>query len=151
RANAGAAYALLTLLPPTSAAASEVVCRDIIVLLDTSGSMSGRPLAQAVQIVTGLVEALDDRDRLELIAFGSSPIRWSRQPVAAETAQRAKAMAWLRSLRAAGGTEMLAGIVEALRPLRGDAQRQVVLVTDGLIGFENEVVGAICRSLPRES
>jgi Ca-activated chloride channel homolog len=40
------------------------------------------------------------------------------------------------------------GIAEALRPLRPDAQRQVVLVTDGLIGFEREVVAAVARGLP---
>ena len=40
------------------------------------------------------------------------------------------------------------GIAEALRPLRPDAQRQVVLVTDGLIGFEGEIVAAVARDLP---
>src|SRR4051794_30958388 len=51
-------------------------------------------------------------------------------------------------LGASGGTEMRAGILEALRPLRAESQRQVVLVTDGLIGFEAEVVGTIVERLP---
>jgi hypothetical protein len=46
---------------------------------------------------------------------------------------------------------MAPGIAEALRPLRPDAQRQVVLVTDGLIGFEQEIVAAVRRDLPPAS
>jgi Ca-activated chloride channel family protein len=61
------------------------------------------------------------------------------------------ALAWLARLRASGGTEMHTAIVEALRPLRAESQRQVVLVTDGLIGFETEVVRAIALGLPAGS
>jgi len=46
---------------------------------------------------------------------------------------------------------MREAIVDALRPLRKDAQRQVVLITDGLIGFESEIVAAITRDLPAGS
>ena len=55
---------------------------------------------------------------------------------------------WVDALHSTGGTEMRAGIVEALRPLRADSQRQVVLVTDGYIGFEQEIVAAVTRDLP---
>jgi Ca-activated chloride channel family protein len=46
---------------------------------------------------------------------------------------------------------MRQGIISALRPLRKDAQRQVVLITDGLIGFESEVVQIILEELPTNS
>src|SRR5262249_51147055 len=57
----------------------------------------------------------------------------------------------LASVHAGGGTEMLDGVKEALTPLRADAQRQVVLVTDGLVGFENEIVRAVAQDLPPNS
>src|SRR3954469_17279507 len=64
---------------------------------------------------------------------------------------RQEALAWLNGLVASGGTEMHQGILEALRPLRPESQRQVVVVTDGLIGFEERVVGTIARDLPPSS
>ncbi len=156
RANAGrapSAYAhgLLTVVPPSVEAGVKAVPRDLIVLLDTSGSMSGEPLAQAVRVTSALIETLRDGDRLELIEFGDSPRRWKSSPVAASAAARREAIAWLRALRASGGTEMRSGILEALAGVRGDAQRQVVVITDGQIGFESQVVGAICERLPASS
>jgi Ca-activated chloride channel family protein len=102
-------------------------------------------------VVTALVESLGDADRLELIAFADRPRRWRARPAAATAAARAEARSWLDALEAGGATEMGQGIAEALRPLRPEAQRQVVLVTDGLIGFEREIVAAVARDLPPES
>jgi Ca-activated chloride channel family protein len=145
------AFGLLTLAPPAREAQAAPVARDLVVLLDTSGSMGGEPLDQARRVVSALVETLGERDSLEMIEFSSQPRRWKAEPVAATAAARREALAWLGRLRASGGTEMLAGIVEALAPLRAESQRQVVVVTDGLIGFEAEVVGAIVKKLPPSS
>jgi hypothetical protein len=71
--------------------------------------------------------------------------------VTATDEARRDALRWLAGLAASGGTEMRDGILEALRPLREDAQRQVVLVTDGLIGFEKEVVATVLARLPTGS
>src|SRR5262245_58961610 len=60
-------------------------------------------------------------------------------------------MAWLAELCASGGTEVHGAIVEALATVRPEAQRQVVVVTDGLIGFEAEVVAAVRAGLPATS
>ncbi|MFZ5442836.1 MAG: VIT domain-containing protein [Myxococcota bacterium] len=149
--SSSAAYGLLTLVPPAVEARMTPVARDLIVLLDTSGSMSGSPLDQARRVTMALVDSLTDRDQLELIEFSSSPRRWKRGAVPATEANRRDAQAWLSRLRASGGTEMRTGILEALAPLRDESQRQVVLITDGLIGFESEVLEAISRRLPRGS
>ncbi len=148
REHAASAYALLTLVPPRPEARPRSVPRDLVVLLDTSGSMGGEPLAQARRVVGALIDGLEEHDRLELIEFSTSARRWNGKPVDATPKNRKKALAWLAGLQASGGTEMREGIFEALRPLRADAQRQVVLVTDGLIGFESEVVAAILAKLP---
>jgi Ca-activated chloride channel homolog len=141
------ACGLLTLVPPTSAATA--VPRDLVVLLDTSGSMGGAPLRQAKQVTEALINSLGEQDQLQVIEFSVRPRAWKRGPVQATTANKALALSWLAKLRAGGGTEMKTGILEALATLRGEAQRQVVLVTDGLIGFEREIVGAVMQRLPR--
>jgi Ca-activated chloride channel family protein len=148
RPHGDVAYGLLTLVPPAPGEPAPAFPRDLIVLLDTSGSMSGSPLAQARAVVAALVESLRDADRLELIAFADRPRRWRTRPVAATATARTEAQRWLDGLEAGGATEMGQGIAEALQPLRPDAQRQVVLVTDGLIGFEGEIVAAVARDLP---
>ncbi len=146
-----AAYGLFTLVPPEREHQGEPVARDLIVLLDTSGSMHGMPLAQAQRVVAALIDTLSERDRLEMLSFASFVTRWARKPIAMNHRGRERAHKWVASLRASGGTEMRSGILEALAPLRYGAQRQVVLVTDGLIGFESEIVGEILDRLPEGS
>jgi Ca-activated chloride channel family protein len=142
------AYGLLTFVPPASAAAAAARSRDLIVLIDASGSMSGVPFEQARRIASELVRSLDERDTLELIAFASEPIRFRGAAGRATAALRADALEWLSKLAVGGATEMDRAIATALTPLRLDAQRQVVLVTDGLIGFEQEIVQRLLRDLP---
>jgi Ca-activated chloride channel family protein len=145
----GDSFALCTIVPPAKAATARHVPRDLIVLLDTSGSMGGEPLAQAQRVVSALIDTLNDRDQLELIEFSTRPRRWKSKPVMANATQRHEALAWVASLSAAGGTEMRSGITEAMATLRPDSQRQIVLVTDGQIGFEAQVVAELTERLPR--
>ena len=145
---AGSAFGLLTIVPPAPEARSVPVARDLILLLDVSGSMLGEPLDQAVALVEALIETLDERDTLEMIAFSMRAERWRSAPARMEPAARAAALRWLGNLSASGGTEMVEGLREALAPLRPGAQRQVVLVTDGLIGFEEEAIRHVIDHLP---
>jgi Ca-activated chloride channel homolog len=146
--HAGAAYGLLTVMPPSPKSRPPIRPRDLIVLIDTSGSMADQPLAQAQAIACALVESLTEVDQLELIEFSNRPRRWLPHAVRITAATRQDAIAWLTGLGAGGGTEMRDAVVEALRPLRSAAQRQAVLITDGLIGFENEIVATVARELP---
>ncbi len=146
RAMGAHAFGVATLVPPRMLPTA--VPRDLIVLLDTSGSMGGAPLAQAQRIACALVDGLSERDRVELIEFSTAPRRYARKPKAATPRTRAKADKWIRALRASGGTEMRTGILAALEGLRPEAQRQIVLITDGHIGFEHEVLEEISERLP---
>jgi Ca-activated chloride channel homolog len=143
------AYALLTIVPPAKAAHATPVPRDLIVLLDTSGSMDGGPLDKAKQVVAMMIDSLDERDRLELIEFSSEPRRWRDEPLVATARVKHDAIQWVRSRRADGGTEMRAAVIEALTTLRVGAQRQVVVVTDGYVGGEHQILEALNRRLPR--
>lgn len=146
RAGDPDAYALVTIVPP--AVASSIVRRDLCLLLDTSGSMGGAPLRQLVAFSSALVQGLRDGDQLEMIEFSSQPTRWKPRPVTVDASSRAAALGWLGALRAGGGTQMHTAVAEALAPLSAEAQRQVVLMTDGYIGFEQEVIGRVVRALP---
>lgn len=149
RAQHDRAYGVLSIVPPT--VVQHAVPRDLIVLLDTSGSMGGAPLAQAKAITTALIDGLDRRDRLELIEFSTRPRRWKAGSVDATPRRKRKAKDWVEKLSASGGTEMRSGIIAALAPLRPEAQRQVIVVTDGLLGFEHQIVKEIRDRLPTGS
>lgn len=149
RRAAGDAFALLTIVPPARDTRPATIARDLIVLLDTSGSMSGGPLDKAKVAVAMLVETLGEQDRLELIEFSNAPRRYKPAPVAATPREKAEAIKWIRSRRADGGTEMASAVREALHELRPGAQRQVVLVTDGYIGGEAQIVRLLHENLPR--
>jgi Ca-activated chloride channel family protein len=147
------AHALFTLVPPRKDARRTPVPRDLTILLDASGSMGGQPLEQAKRVALAIVDSLGDGDRVEMIEFSNQPNRWRQEIVPATAAAKREAAQWIRDLRATGGTEMRSGILEALRPrhARDGALTQVVLVTDGLIGFEQEIVKEILSLLPRDA
>ncbi|MFW5739210.1 MAG: VIT and vWA domain-containing protein, partial [Myxococcota bacterium] len=148
----GRSFGLLSLLPPaahtTERATKRAVDRELVLLLDTSGSMGGEPLEQAKRVASTLVASLTDRDTLEIVQFSWSARPWRSSPLRMNERGRRDALAFLRKIQAAGGTEMREGILAALRGASPSSQRQVVLVTDGLIGFEDEIVAAILHRLP---
>lgn len=152
RANSARAYGLLTLVPPSlRARTTGPVARDLCLLIDTSGSMGGEPLDQARRVLAALIDTLGDGDTLEMIEFSNRARRWKKEPLKATQSNRNDARKWLAALNAGGGTEMREGLMEALAPLRAESQRQIVLVSDGAIGFEAEIVADILAKLPAGS
>jgi Ca-activated chloride channel homolog len=136
-------YVLITLTPP--AAVSKGLSRDLTILIDASGSMSGKPLQRAKEVAEELIRSLDPDDRFQLLAFADRVQRLVDKPVVASEKNVRAALTALGRLEAGGGTEMTRALVEALTPLRPDSQRQVILISDGYIGFESEVIGEIMR------
>lgn len=139
------AHVLLTVVPPSPLAATRALARDLTVLLDTSGSMGGEPLTQAKRFASALVASLTSEDTLHLLEFSNDTRAFRPTAVLATDQTKREALAWIRALRASGGTEMRTGILRALGDVKRGRQAQVVLVTDGLIGFETEIVSAILR------
>jgi Ca-activated chloride channel family protein len=146
--HGGETYGLVTIVPPAPEARVAALPRDLIVLIDTSGSMGGTPLESAKKIVASLVASLGAEDRLELVEFSSSPRPWRSAPALATERDKKDALRWLRGLSAGGATEMHTAVMGALRSLREGAQRQVVLVTDGYIGGEEQIVTMCHDELP---
>jgi Ca-activated chloride channel family protein len=140
---------MLTITPPRVSTAT--FARDVTILLDASGSMSGLPIAWAKDVAAGMLRTLGEGDRFEVIAFSSQPRSLTGGIVPATQRSLTAALDELTRLRASGGTEMASAVVRALQPLRHDAQHQVVLITDGQIGFEHEIVARIVEGLPERA
>ena len=147
-AHATCAYGLLTIVPPAPEARFATMPRDLIILLDTSGSMGGQPLEQAKKAIAMLIDSLGDADRIELVEFSSRPNAWRKTPEPATRQIKKLAKGWLMDRRAGGATEMHTAVLEAMNALRPGSQRQVVLVTDGYIGGEQQIVNLLHERLP---
>lgn len=139
----GAEYALLMLTPPSQAAEKRLP-RDVIFVIDNSGSMAGESMVQAKRALEMAVERLDGADRFNIIRFSDSMSVLWREPQRASAENRADARHWLKSLYAGGGTEMAPAL---RRALNGEAQsgrvRQVIFLTDGAVGNEAELFDII--------
>jgi Ca-activated chloride channel family protein len=135
----GKYYGLLMVLPP--AADSRVrLPREVIFVLDTSGSMAGASIRQAKEALELALARLAPRDRFDVIEFNSHARALFGEARTASAANVGKAIDWVRRLEARGGTEMAAALRIALTG-EDTAQgvRQVIFLTDGAVGNEDEL------------
>ncbi|MEJ2602964.1 MAG: marine proteobacterial sortase target protein [Gammaproteobacteria bacterium] len=121
--------------------------REVIFVIDTSGSMHGESLAQARRALALALGRLRPEDRFNIVQFNTG-IRWFfPSPVPGTAARIGEALALTRALKANGGTEMEPALRAALRPAGGDRLRQVVFITDGAVGNETELLALIRAEL----
>lgn len=124
-------YFMLTLSPGDVAESS--VPRDVTVVVDVSGSMSGEKMDQAQSAIQQLLGTLGDDDRIRMIAFSSSVRPWRESWTRATRGEIADARRWVDQLRADGGTNIhdaLDAAFDAASP--GNRLPIVIFMTDGL-------------------
>jgi Ca-activated chloride channel family protein len=132
------------LQPPDRVKTDEVTPKELVFVLDTSGSMSGFPLDKAKETMRLAIDGLNPRDTFNLITFAGDTQILFPEPVLATPANVRKAQSFLESRRGGGGTEMMKAIRAALAP--SDFQehlRIVCFMTDGYIGNDMAIVGEI--------
>ena len=145
----GERYVFLQLMPPVQQALNrEPISREVVFVIDTSGSMAGTSLTQGKRALTLALSRLTPMDRLNLIQFNSVthtlfPIS---QPATPSIIQQA--LHYVHNLKAEGGTKMLPAFVKALSGGEETTRlRQIIFVTDGLIGNEEELFTVLKRDL----
>jgi Ca-activated chloride channel family protein len=150
----GEHYALLMVVPPRRLD-TVVLPREMIFVIDSSGSMGGSSIAQARQSLQFALGKLRSRDRFNIVEFNSSArsLFISSQPASDHNVARARE--FVRHLDAGGGTEMLKALRLALHdaPVARDGEsallRQVVFITDGAVGNETALFQDIRQRLGR--
>ena len=117
---------------------------EVVFVMDTSGSMGGKAIAQAKRVVRGAMEQLREGDAFEVVRFSNEGERIGGGLIAFEGNAIRRAMRQVDRVRAEGGTEILRGLDAALSIPRDRSRRRVVvLITDGLVGSEESVVRAV--------
>lgn len=123
----------MLLLAPGAAAQTEALRRDVVAVIDVSGSMSGEKITQAKAALVQLLGSLRERDRFRLVAFSGGVRRFATGWTATSDQTRRDAGAWVRSLEAEGGTNIAGALTEAFAEAPdAEALGVVVFLTDGL-------------------
>ncbi len=145
----GQMHGLLMVLPPDDlSVASPPVPREVIFVIDTSGSMHGTSLAQAKQALKLALRGLDTRDRFNVIQFNSYTSALFGASVVADSSNLSRAGRYVAALAADGGTEMAPAIKLALSTPPAESHlRQIVFITDGSVGNEEALFNLIERQL----
>ena len=122
----------------------EVVSRELIWVIDTSGSQDGLPLDMAKTAMHAAFDGMSDRDNFALVQFADEISTFSDAPIPADTNNIEAARAWIDLLSANGGTNMIDGVYGGL-DMADDPNREryIIFLTDGLIGNEKDVLSAI--------
>jgi Ca-activated chloride channel homolog len=140
-------YVLALVTPPLLAdAQKEALPREMVFVIDNSGSMGGTSITQAKASLLFALDRLKPNDRFNVIRFDHTMDVLFADTVAADAGNIARAKAFVSALQASGGTEMVPPMKAALSDRRGpDSQylRQVVFLTDGEIGNEQELFDTI--------
>ncbi|MGD2166495.1 MAG: marine proteobacterial sortase target protein, partial [Gammaproteobacteria bacterium] len=147
--QAGEQYALLQFFPPQGLRPPEL-SRDIVFVIDTSGSMDGTSIEQAREALLFALRRLRPDDRFNIIRFASDTQLLHDRPIAATAREMSSAGAWVRGLRSGGGTEMFPALNAALRQFAdpgGSRVRQIVFMTDGNVGNEQALFELIRKQL----
>ena len=122
----------MLLLAPGAAADAAALRRDVVAVIDVSGSMSGEKMSQAKTALVQLLGTLREQDRFRLVAFSSGVRRYAQGWTSASAAARREAGDWIRSLEAEGGTNIAGALTEAFAEAPAEpALGVVVFLTDG--------------------
>ena len=128
-------YFVLLAAPSVETAADAIVERDLIMVLDISGSMQGEKIEQAKAAAHYVVDHLNGADRFNLIAFSTGVRLWQTQVQSVTTANLQDAHDWIDTLTATGSTDINRALLEALAQLGNDQATRpayLLFLTDGL-------------------
>jgi Ca-activated chloride channel family protein len=144
RGRDGQGYFTFVLAPPDQPAREDITPKEIVFVIDTSGSMHGFPLDKAKEAMMAAIEGMHPRDRFNLITFSGDTHLLFPAPVAATQENIADAKRFLAGRRSGGGTEMMKAIRASLAPSGSrEHVRIVCFMTDGYVGNEDEIIREI--------
>jgi Ca-activated chloride channel family protein len=143
RSETGGFFTMI-LQPPERVTAADLTPKELVFVLDTSGSMQGFPIEKAKETMKLALDSLNPSDTFNLITFAGDTNILFPEPVPATGANLRKAQAFLSSRNGDGGTEMMQAVAAALKPSDDQTHVRIVcFMTDGYVGNENEIIAEV--------
>jgi Ca-activated chloride channel family protein len=134
----------LVLLPPQSPNPEQVAPKEVIFVMDQSGSQRGFPMEKSKELTLKLIDKLNPGDTFNVLGF-SNEVNWLWPQVADNTPEaRANARKFVEGLQANGGTELFKAVAASLSAVSDPRRvRIVVFNTDGFVGNEFQILQGI--------
>ena len=141
-------FFLAMIEPPARVPSEAIVPREVVFILDVSGSMHGFPIETAKTLLRGLVATLQPTDTLNIIPFAGGHSMLAPRSLPATRANVDAAVRFINAQRGGGSTELLAALRGALAlPTDPDRARSFVVITDGYVSIEKEAMDLVRGNL----
>lgn len=144
RSNDDAGYVTFLLVPPERVAPAEVAPREIVFVVDRSGSQAGRPLGQAKAAILYAIDQLGPRDTFQVVSFSNEVEKLFDRPRAVSARTKRQAKSYVEGLQANGGTMMAEAVREVCAEDAPENRLRIVsFMTDGYVGNDHEVIDLV--------
>jgi len=141
-------YFMLMAVPNSGETDNDLLPKEMIYIIDISGSMKGASIKQAKSSLQTAISHLNERDHFNIIAFDQRYQTFSAHPVKADRDNKRLANMFIHNLDAQGGTEVLPALKEGMRQAQNSsAVSMIFLITDGSVGNETRILRAINTNL----
>lgn len=141
-------YFLLMAEPPEKIAASDIIPREYIFVVDVSGSMNGFPIDTAKKLLRDLIGGLKKKDLFNIVLFEGASKIFSPCSVPANEQNVQEALFFIERSEGSGGTELLSALKRGFAiPADDNISRSVLVITDGFIGAEKDIFRFIYENL----
>ncbi len=143
-------YFTLTIQPPKTPPGDKERPRELIFVVDNSGSMGGTPIETAKKAITKSLDNLGPHDSFQVMRFSENASGMGPKLLANTPQNRQRAREYVAAMQGMGGTQMIEGIKASLgfpTSARKDAMRVVLFLTDGYIGNEVQIFEEIEKTL----
>jgi Ca-activated chloride channel family protein len=146
--DARSGFVSFVLQPPARLAPEAITPKEMLFVIDVSGSMRGFPLEKAKSAMRQCIEGMNPHDTFNLVTFAGGLGYCFDSAVPNTPQNRAKALEYLANLEGGGGTEMMQAIHAALGNQNDPERLRVVcLMTDGFIGNDMAILDAIRKNV----
>jgi len=143
----GNGFFTLIMQPPKSPTAAQITPKEMIFVIDTSGSQMGEPMAKSKEAMLHCIRNVNPGDTFNMISFSNDVKKLFERAQPFNKDTEAAALKYLEECDAGGGTYMLPAIKSALEPANDPNRlRIVVLFTDGYIGNDFELINEVRKN-----
>ena len=142
----GGGYFTLTVQPPKAYDDAQARGRELVFVVDNSGSMSGEPIATAKDAMVKVLEGVRPSDSFQVLRFSESASALGPKLMPATPANKLRAVDYVRAMEGMGGTQMIEGVKAALSFPHDDSKLRLVLfMTDGYVSNDQEIFGTLAE------
>ncbi|MBP7862239.1 VWA domain-containing protein [bacterium] len=140
----GSGFFTLMLLPPKSVTPDKVAPKEMIFLIDCSGSQNGPPLNKAKEALNHIIDHMNPNDTFQIITFNNQNSLLFDRPEVSSTQMKEKAKAFIEGLQARGGTWMAPAVEKVCSiPPDNNRLRIVTFMTDGYVGNDMQILDLV--------